>query len=96
MSGKVSVLSPVGFPPKVTGRGLAPALDRLDGKKIFLVDVGFENSDNFMVQLRDWLAEHEPRVKTEVVRWLDQHRPDPELCRRIRAEGDAAILGVGL
>jgi hypothetical protein len=30
------------------------------------------------------------------VRWGDQHRPDPDLCKRIRAEGDAAILGVGL
>jgi hypothetical protein len=30
------------------------------------------------------------------VRWRDQHRPDPDLCARIRAEGDAAILGVGL
>jgi hypothetical protein len=49
-----------------------------------------------MVQLKGWLAEHEPRVNTEVVRWEDQHRPDPELCARIKHEGDAAILGVGL
>ncbi len=93
---KLTVLDPRGFPPAVTGRGLAPGLDRLDGARLFLVDVGFENSDNFMVQLQGWLAEHEPSVRTEVVRWRDQHQPDPELCERIRAEGDAAILGVGL
>lgn len=93
---KLSVLNPLGFPPKVTAKRLAPGLRSLAGRMVFLVDVGFENSDVFMAQLRGWLAEHEPDVRTEIVRWRDQHRPDPDLCKRIRAEGDAAILGVGL
>jgi hypothetical protein len=92
----LTVLNPLGFPPRVKGRGLAPSLDSLDGKKLFLVDVGFENSDRFMEQLADWLARHEPGIRTEIVRWRDQHKPDPELCTKIQAEGDAAILGVGL
>jgi hypothetical protein len=90
------VLNPLGYAPKVKARGLAPSLDRLEGKKVFLVDVGFENSDTFMERMRAWLAENRPAVTTEVVRWHDMHRPDPELCERIRGEGDAAILGVGL
>jgi hypothetical protein len=90
------VLTPTGFAPKVKARGLAPSLDTLDGKKVFLVDVGFENSDTFMERMRIWLSEQRPRVATEVVRWRDMHRPDPELCERIKADGDAAILGVGL
>jgi hypothetical protein len=93
---RLTVLNPVGYPPQVVQRGLTPGLATLEGKRLFLVDVGFENSDNFMVQLREWLQQHTPTVKTEVVRWKDQHQPDPELCRRIQAEGDAAILGVGL
>ena len=93
---KLSVLNPLGFPPKVTVKRLAPGLGSLRGRKLFLVDVGFENSDSFMAQLRGWLEQHEPDVRTEIVRWRDQHRPDPDLCARIRAEGDAAILGVGL
>jgi len=96
MSRTVRVLDPTGFPPKVAARGLAPSLDGLAGKTVFLVDVGFENSDNFMVELQDWLAHHEPAVSTQIVRWRDQHQPDPELCEQIRNEGDAAILGVGL
>jgi hypothetical protein len=93
---RFQVLNPLGFPPKITAKRLAPGLGSLAGRKLFLVDVGFENSDVFMAQLRDWLAEHQPDVRTEIVRWRDQHRPDPELCARIRAEGDGAILGVGL
>jgi hypothetical protein len=96
MGDLLSVLNPEGFAPKIEARGLAPSIDGLDGRTIFLVDVGFENSDHFMAQLSDWLAQHYPRVKTRIVRWRDQHLPDPETCQLIRAEGDAAILGVGL
>ena len=91
-----TALSPLGFPPGIKARGLAQSLATLSGRKLYLVDVGFENSDVFMVQLRDWLAAHEPGIATEVVRWHDMHRPDPDLCRRIEHDGDAAILGVGL
>ena len=96
MTNRVTTLNPLGFPPAVTVKGLAPSLESLDGRKLFLVDVGFENSDNFMLQLQGWLAERQPSVRTEIVRWRNQHQPDPELSLRIQAEGDAAILGVGL
>jgi hypothetical protein len=92
---KLTVLNPEGYPPKVDARGMAPALDTLQGKTVFLIDVGFENSDQFVKQLHGWLEEHEPGIRTEAVRWRDQHNPDPELCERIAAEGDAAIIGVG-
>ena len=92
---RLTVLDPRGYPPKVDARGMAPALETLQGKRLFLVDVGFENSDEFMRQLHGWLAEHEPGIRTEVVRMRDQHQPDPELYGRIAAEGDAAIIGVG-
>jgi hypothetical protein len=90
---KVTVLDPRGYPPKVDARGMAPALETLQGRRLFLVDVGFENSDEFMAQLHGWFHEHEPGIRTEVVRMKDQ--PDPELYGRIAAEGDAAIIGVG-
>jgi len=92
---KVTVLDPQGYPPQVTGRGMAPPVETLEGKKLFLIDIGFENSDNFMRQLHGWFEEREPGINTEVVRWRDQHAPDPELCAKVAAEGDAAIIGVG-
>jgi hypothetical protein len=90
-----TVLDPRGYPPKVDARGMSPALETLQGKRLFLVDVGFENSDEFMRQLHGWLADNEPGIRTEMVRMRDQHQPDPELYGRIAAEGDAAIIGVG-
>jgi len=96
MSNKLTVLDPRGYPPKVTGRGLAPQLGTLEGKSLFLVDIGWENCDVFMHQMESWFAENRPDVDTRIVRWRDQHSPDPELSDQIRTEGDAAILGVGL
>ena len=42
---KLTVLNPEGYPPKVDATGMAPALETLQGRTLFLVDVGFENSD---------------------------------------------------
>ena len=92
---KLTVLNPEGYPPKVDATGMAPALETLQGRTLFLVDVGFENSDNFMIQLNGWFEEHEPGIRTQVVRMKDQHQPDPELYGRIAAEGDAVVMGVG-
>ena len=79
----------------MTGRGLAPPLEALAGTTVVRVDDGFVNSDTFITVLQGWFRQHEPNVRTSVVRWRNQHAPDPDLCNRIRAEGDAAILGVG-
>jgi hypothetical protein len=96
MSDKLTVYNPMGYPPKVTGKGLNEGIGTLAGKTLFLVDVGFENSDNFMEMLRDWFGEHHPEVQTRLAKWKNQHLPDPELSAQIRREGDACILGVGL
>lgn len=96
MPERITVHDPRGYPPKVTGKRLTPRLDDLDGKIVYLVDCLFDNSEVFMEQMRQWFAEHLPAVKTRVIKprqsWVD----DSEMRTKIAAEGDAAILGVGL
>lgn len=96
MTGGIIVHDPRGYPPKVTGKRLAPRPESLDGKRVFLVDCLFDNSEPFMHEMRDWFATHLPKVETEVIKprqsWVD----DAEMRTKIAAEGDAAILGVGL
>ena len=96
MSAQLTVHDPRGYPPKVTGKQLAPRLQRLDGKVVFLVDCLFDNSDLFMDQLQHWFAEHLPTVRIRTIRPRDSWEDDPELRRTVVREGDAAILGVGL
>jgi hypothetical protein len=96
MSAAIRVHDPRGYPPKITGKRLAPRLDRLQGKVIYLVDCLFDNSDVFIEQLRLWFAAHFPETDVRAVRPKESWADDPDLRRRIEADGDAAILGVGL
>ena len=46
--------------------------------------------------LRSWFGEHLPGSEVRLVRPKESWVDDPELRARIEADGDAAILGVGL
>lgn len=96
MAEKLTVLDPRGYPPKVTGKRLAPRLQSLEGKTIFLVDCLFDNSDVFMDQLQQWFAQRLPTVRIKNIKPADSWTDDPELRTAVVKEGDAAILGVGL
>ena len=61
MADKIRVHDPRGYPPKVTGKRLAPRLETLEGKNVFLVDRLFDNSEVFMNELSDWFAKHFPK-----------------------------------
>src|SRR5258708_13212238 len=92
----ITVHDPRGYPPKVTGKRLAPRPESLDGKRVWLVDCLFDNSETFMNELRGWFAQHLPRVETRMIKprqsWVD----DPEMRNKIASGGDAAIPALGL
>ena len=91
-----SVLNPMGFPPTVTAKALAPRVDTVAGKTVYLVDCRFDDSDVFLAQLHAWFAEHMPAVRA-VVKPISANylRDDPVTWEEIRARGHAAIVGVG-
>ena len=61
---KITVLNPMGYPPTVTHKPLAPRLETLDGKTVYLVDCRFDDADIFLKQVQAWFAEHMPGVRT--------------------------------
>jgi hypothetical protein len=96
MAAKISVHDPRGYPPGVTGKRLAPRLESIDGKVLFLVDCLFDNSEVFMDELHKWFAQHLPTVRIKTIKPRESWVDDPEMRKAIEQEGDAAILGVGL
>ena len=96
MPEKVTVHDPRGYPPQVTGKPLAPRLQSLDGRTLYLVDCLFDNSDAFVEQLRGWFAENLPAVETPVIRPKESWVDDPEMRAKVEEDGDAAVLAVGL
>src|SRR4030088_2744385 len=93
---KITVLNPVGYPPKVAKKSAAPRHESLDGKTIYLVDCRFDDSIELLKQVEAWFAEHMPSVKTRIVSLGNYYgHDDPKLWEEIKANGHAAILGVG-
>ena len=96
MPEKLAVHDPRGYAPKVTGKRLAPRLLGLDGKVVYLVDCLFDNSALFMEQLARWFGEHLPRVEIRHIKPRESWVDDPDMRSQIEADGDAAVLAVGL
>ena len=95
-SDKISVFNPQGFAPVVTPKALAPRLDTLNGKTVYLVDCRFDASDVFLNQMQAWFAEHMPAVRAVVKPISSVYlKDDPTTWEEIRARGHAAIVGVG-
>ena len=96
MASTVSVLSPLGFAPKITHKELAPRLDTLSGKTVYLVDCRFDDSDVFLKQMQAWFAERMPSVRTVFKPISSVYlKDDPATWEEIKARGHAAIVGVG-
>ena len=96
MADLITVHDPRGYPPQVVGKRLAPRLPTLDGKVVYLVDCLYDNSAVFVEQLHQWFAAHLPAVETRIIKPVDSWVDDPDMRAKIAADGDAAILGVGL
>ena len=95
-NGKITTLNPVGFAPKVTRKPLAPRLDTLEGKTVYLVDCRFDDSDLFLKQMQAWFAERLPGVRTVFKPISSVYlNDDPATWNEIKSRGNAAILGVG-
>jgi hypothetical protein len=63
----LTVLSPIGTPPKINKKQAAPRPESLDGKTVYLVDCRFDDSIELLKQVAAWFAINMPSVKTKIV-----------------------------
>jgi hypothetical protein len=75
---------------------MAPRLEKLEGKTVYLVNTGFAGGKEFMEELNDWFKQNRPDIKTEVRnKKTSMFTDEPELWAEIKKNGDAAVIGVG-
>src|SRR6185436_4173122 len=83
---RITVLSPVGFPPKVSKKTAAPRPESLNGKMVYLVDCRFDDSIELLKQVQGWFAEHMPSVKTRIISLSATYQhDDPKTWEEIKA-----------
>lgn len=94
----ITVLNPAVASRMADRVPLAPRLDALDGKTIYMVDInwgGPEAALNIFEEMQAWFAKSMPGVKTVIkMKKGGYETDDPELWKEIGSMGNAAILGV--
>ena len=96
---KISVLNPACSSSMAERVPLAPRnFSSLNDKTIFMVDIGWGGPkagyDVFEV-IQGWFANNFPSARTVLIRKKGGYADDdPELWEKIKAEGDACIIGL--
>jgi len=94
--GKITAVNPKGNPPPIQLIPMAPRLDSLDGKKVYLVDTGFHGSDVLLHQIEAWFSANMPGTTTVFKRKAGPYaEDDPVLWKEIKSQGNAVIMAVG-
>jgi hypothetical protein len=92
----ITAVNPKGRPPAIQLIPMAPRLDSLDGKTVYLVDTGFHGSDVLLHQIEAWFNQNMPNVTVVFRRKAGPYmEDDPALWKEIKSKGNAAIMAVG-
>ncbi len=94
---KITVLSPMGKPPAIELKPMAPRLSTLEGKTIYLVNDGYLGTDLLLGEMEAWFKANMP--KTNVVYRVKGGggftAEDPKLWAEIKEKADAVVMGMG-
>ncbi|MBN2339827.1 MAG: hypothetical protein JXP48_14975 [Acidobacteria bacterium] len=75
---------------------MAPRLESLEGKTIYLVDTGFEGGKAFLEEMQEWFRQNMPAVRTVVhVKSGNAFSDSPELWVELKRKADGVVFGVG-
>ena len=93
----ITVLNPLGTPPSIELRPMAPRLSTLEGKTIYIIDDGYLGGDNLLLEMVDWFKREMP--KTNVVfrkkGGMGFDAEDPILWAEMKKKANAMIIGIG-
>ena len=94
---KITVLTPLGHPPNIQLKKMAPRLDTLDGKIIYFVDDGFIGGDNLLYEMIDWFKTNYPKTKVLYKRkgGMGFEAEDPALWAEMKEKADGIIIALG-
>jgi hypothetical protein len=94
---KITVVNPLGTPPPIKLKNMAPRLDTLDGKTIYLVDDGYIGGDNLLYEIQDWFKANHPKTTTIYKRKGGGgfESEDPALWAEMKEKANGIIIALG-
>jgi len=92
----ITVLNPVGAPSPTPLIPMAPRLDTLEGKTIYIVDVMYPLTHQLFEEIQKVFSQKYPKtkwvIKSKAGTYFDD---DPKLWAEIKASAQGMIIGVG-
>ena len=89
---KITVYNPLGQPPAIERVPMAPRIDDLKGKTIYIVDIGFSGTHQFLVELQKILQERYPDTKWVLRDKIGTYfNDDPVLWAEVKEKGHGMI-----
>jgi len=93
---KITVLNPRGNPPAIPLVPMAPRLEALDGKTVYLVDIKFEGGASLLQAIMEWFSKNMPKANLVFrEKGGTYEQEDPKLWAEIKNKADAVIMAVG-
>jgi hypothetical protein len=92
----ITVLNPLGTPPPLELKAMAPRLNTLDGKTIYLVDDGYPGSDNLLLEMEKGFKQTYPKTNFHYVKKTTfMAQKDPALWAEMQQKADAMVIALG-
>ena len=94
---KITVLSPMGKPPAIELKQMAPRPSTLEGKTVYLVNDGYLGTDILLGEMEAWFKANMPKVNV-VYRMKGGGgftAEDPKLWSEIKEKANAVVMGMG-
>ena len=93
---KYQVVDPRGQPPSRMQTPMAPRLDSLEEKTVYIVDVNWPYTHQFAEELNRVFSARYPDTRFELRDKAGTYMvDDPELWKEIKEKGDAVIMTTG-
>ncbi len=93
----ITVLNPLGTPPSIILHPMAPRLNTLEGKTIYIVDDGYLGGDNLLLEMVNWFKKEMPKTNVLFRKkgGMGFDTEDPFLWAEMEKKADAMIIGIG-
>jgi hypothetical protein len=93
---RITVLNPLGQPPPLKLLQMAPRLDKIEGKTIYIVDVRYPETQPFFDEIVKMLSGTSPKTKWVLKKKIGSYfEDDPKLWDEIKAKGNGMVIAIG-
>ena len=91
---KLKVLNPMGTPPPIQAKKMAPRLTTLDGKTLYLINTGFVNTNRLMDEFMAYFKENYPKTNLVLSR-AGMDNINQQVLDEIKEKADGVIVALG-